>query len=169
MQLTEATLTANFVVEKITPYCRQVEILGDIRRKVLDAAIPTIIILAVPDPTKLFELRDVVNHQVLPIKKGAFPSKETTMDSAVFKVIIHWCTPPQWGCLKFIYTGPEDFTIRAINYWRKISNGGSFSEGRLLNAEGTELDTPTEEDVFRHLGIAPVPPEKRKSKAQHRS
>ena len=81
------------------------------------------------------------------------------------------CRPECWGMLYVIRTGSADWVRRMLAYWKRCTGGGECKNLRLRLADGTEVDTPEEEDVFgvisRHstaAGLRPVPfvpPERR--------
>lgn len=81
-----------------------------------------------------------------------------------FKIDLFIVTPPaQWGVLFLIRTGPGDANMVLVN---KTARGGllpdnmQFQEGQLWHNE-QPLHTPEEVDVFRAVGLAYIPPERR--------
>lgn len=84
--------------------------------------------------------------------------------SRLMSVDLFLCTPETWGCIFMIRTGSAEFTRKMVT---KKRFGGwcpdnmDFQGGRLWNPNAVVWETPEEEDVFRALGLAYVPPEQR--------
>lgn len=57
-------------------------------------------------------------------------------------------TPEAWGAILAIRTGPADFSAAMVRRWTKLSGGGHFTDGRVVDAKGMALETPEERDVF---------------------
>ena len=147
--------------------CRRIEIAGSVRRR-KNEDIKDVEVVAIPDNSKLSDLRDRVNGGLAGrVVMGPFPSKYTKLSTAICNIDIFWVTPESWGLQMLIRTGPAGFSARVLTYWKKITDGG-FSNGGILHlSDSTIVPTPEEQDVFDALerfGGKPckfIPPEKR--------
>ncbi len=80
------------------------------------------------------------------------------------KVDLYIVTPPaQWGPIFAIRTGDSDFTGHAgLMRWINERTPYQQTQGRLIvAATGDEIETPTEKDYFRALGLPYIEPRKR--------
>lgn len=73
---------------------------------------------------------------------------------------------PQWGVIFLLRTGPADFSRRFVTPRRQ---GGMLPEWALVKdgaiwhrSTGKVIETPEEDDVWKLLGIEPIPPEARR-------
>lgn len=160
MNLQKAEEIAERVVNDIKPFCLRVEVAGSVRRKKLDD-IKDLEIVAFPNNKFLLELRAVVNNKYGPPQAGAFPSKYTKI-RGLYPIDFFWANQNNWGMIYFIRTGSADFVKRALGHWKKISKGGSCSEGILYDGDGMMVPTYEEIDVFKALKTGFIQPEKRK-------
>jgi DNA polymerase/3'-5' exonuclease PolX len=161
MNLKDAHREAIEICKVLQPYCveKRLRIAGSIRRQKVDL-IKDIEIVAIPNNVFLLELKNIVNSKWGEPDAGKFPSKYTKV-RGYRNIDFFWCTPKTFGLNFFIRTGPQSFVTRALSVWKALSKGG-YSEGAILhNADGSIVETLTEEDVFRALGWNFVRPENR--------
>lgn len=169
MQLIEGQQRAKQIIEKIQPYCQRIEVAGSVRR--LKPEVGDVEIVAVPkaEIEAMRSLRQIVNNDWGPPKKGAFPSKYTCV-RGLLDIDFWWTTPTKFGLIYFIRTGSDDFVTRALAYWKTITKGGFCRGGQFYKPDGhgnfTVVETPEELDVFNALDIKWVSPEKRLPKIQ---
>ena len=127
MMLLEAQQFCRHIAQSIRPYCRQVEIVGEVRREVSE--VKALVLVAVPitnDLEKLRALRDLVNSRWgKPVQ--AFPALKTEIKGEP-SIIFHWPTQAMYGWAVFEHTGPLDFVGRARSHWSRISGGGYIQE-----------------------------------------
>lgn len=167
MNLIDADKSADLIIAELEPLCllhqptgqRYCKKAGSIRRKKPDM-IKDIEIVAIPDTSKAFEIRALVNSRWGVPSMGAFPSKYTKIRGA-YDIDFFWPNLQTWGLIYFIRTGSAEFAARALARWKKITNGGYAKEGQLHLPDGTIHPTPTEMSVFKALKMEFVPPEKR--------
>lgn len=106
--------------------------------------------------------------------RAAFGSKYKRLSYQGFPLDVFSASPDTWGCVYLLRTGPAEFNQnlvlkRSQGGW--LTRGYFFKDGRLwklpppydasLAEYATPVPTPEEEDVFRALGYAYVPPEER--------
>ena len=164
----EVMPVAQHLLEKLAPFCHDIMIAGSLRRQ--RAMVADIEIVALPrrqpdlfggdsdhsdQPTWL----DMFLAEKLPgsawIKNGRkykqFMYGRYQVDLFLPKSAAHW------GCISLIRTGSHEFNLWLVNDAR-LDAGVLFDDGRLWRG-GYLLDTPTEEDVFRELGLPIIPVE----------
>lgn len=79
-----------------------------------------------------------------------------------------WIQPPErFGSLLQFVTGSKDHNVRVRELAQK--KGLSLSEHGFLKEDGSELICATEEDVYRALGMAWMPPELREDRGEVRA
>lgn len=151
---------ADEIVATLSPFCRQCEIAGSVRRK-KPGEIKDIEIVLVPDGQKLHELREVINSKWGKPIIGQFPSRYCRIRGLV-NIDIFTCTIDTFGLNLWIRTGPADYVARGLAHWKKITGGGFSHEARLHLKDGTRVTTQTEQQVFNALKCPFLPPEKRR-------
>lgn len=145
----DAKSRADGILQVIRPLCLRSELAGSVRRMKPDD-IKDIEFVSIPDPKRAFELRHVVNSAWGKPVMGEWPSLYT-------KIRLHqnidffWTDARKWGLLFFIRTGPAEYGERMLRYWKIITNGGYSKDCILHLADGTPVETPEEEDVFKAI------------------
>ncbi len=188
LPLERAEPLARELVDRITPACQRIEVAGSIRRRAPDVG--DIEIVAIPRVERrqrtledlfgtveehevncLDELCDqmLAAHE---LEQRLSEEGRKTWGSGAkyalyrdFALDIFTATPETWGVIFTLRTGPARFSHRLVTpkaYQGLCPSDLQFKEGRVVRrADGTPLETPEEEDVFRVLGYQYVPPQKR--------
>lgn len=166
MNLDYAKIKAAEILNTIRPLCLTAsdgyslcQVAGSVRREKPDD-IKDIEIVAVPAPIHMSYLKDIVNNLWGTPQIGAFPSKYTKI-RAVLNIDFFWCTVETFGLNFFIRTGSREWGQKALEHWKKLTNGGYSQGAQLHRADGTIVPTPREEDVFTALQVRFVPPNRR--------
>jgi len=164
-------LAADFLTA-IRPFCERAEVAGSVRRGKAEVGDVEIVVQPLTRPVMgLFgPMGEVDALMDFPwdswgrlAKNGPRYKQILTPQGAALDVFI--VRPPaQFGLVFLIRTGPADFSRWVVTPRRK--GGGLPSHLRVQEGaiwQGSEvIPTPTEADVFRVLGLAPIPPEERK-------
>lgn len=158
LRLEDARKSAEEVRAMIAPLCLLCEIAGSIRRQ--KEFCGDIELVSIPDPKQLFALADLVNKRWGPPEIGKFPSKYTRIRGGM-ALDLFWTSASCWGVCFFVRTGSAEFVRRGFARWGKVSKGGHSEDCRFRLNNGTLIDTPEEQDVFKALKAPFVPPEKR--------
>lgn len=87
-------------------------------------------------------------------------AKTDSLGGVARRVDIHYSPKYEWGTSVLYFTGSGEFNVDMRVLARKL--GYKLSEKELLNLNTYErVDTPTEESVFKALGLEYIEPEKR--------
>lgn len=160
MNLFQAQSIAEDFIAEFGKYCQRIEVAGSVRRKKLNN-IKDIEIVIIPYSHRLSELKHIIRA-----KGGKFPSKHTSFHHGSAKIDLYVTDAERWGCIFLIRTGSSDFNKALMKYAR--DNYFNFRDGRLYKIQdycegsGIPLETFEEEDVFKHLDLEFVEPERRK-------
>lgn len=161
MILAKAESIAQKVRAELEPHCARVEIAGSVRRK--KPEVGDIEVVAIPKPydVGLFEsgIATVVN--LWPKVRGELPCKYTQRRHPEgIALDLFFATPDNWGLIFAIRTGSADFSHHVLaRGW--VSHGYKSVDG-MLTRDGETIRVPEEEDLFRMIGIAWIPPEERR-------
>lgn len=150
------------ILTKLKPLCAHCAVAGTVRLK-LEEPVSCLQLVVRPVGRHLAVLDRLTITLGKPIRDESSYGKLVLDSHLVFpdlpRIKIHWSLPGQFGGLLFLHTGPVGFVQRMEQFWRD-HGGDRFFDGYLFK-NGEQLDSETEEDLFRHLGVPPVPPEKR--------
>lgn len=158
MKLAEALSIAERVKSLLAPHCDRIEIAGSIRRK--KEEVKDIEIVAIPKPYEvgLFSsgIATVVNKWEK--VKGELPCKYTQrILPEGIKLDLFFAERGNWGLIYAIRTGSAEYSHKVLaNGWVKM---GYRSENGYLIANGKEIATLEEGDLFHRLNIPYVAPE----------
>lgn len=158
LRLEDARKSAEKIRDLIAPYCLRCEIAGSIRRK--KEFCGDIELVSIPNPHCLYQLSHLVNTTLGQIEKGKFPSKYTRIRAGM-PLDLFWTSKECWGVCFFVRTGSAEFVRHGFARWGKVSGGGHSEDCRFRLKDGTAIDTPEEQDVFKALRAPYVTPEKR--------
>lgn len=169
----EKGVEAYKIIERILRKgCARIEPAGSIRRE--RETIGDIEIVCVPAPmTDLFGkefytagylealLREAGFREF--VKNGEL-YKQFFFERYQVNVDLFITTPPQWGLILALRTGPAEWSHRLVT---KRNRGGlcpswmTVQDGRLWDGQGNAIDTYEEADVFRAMGLEWVEPKER--------
>jgi DNA polymerase (family 10) len=160
MELKQAEIIAEKVKEKLMPTCARIEVAGSIRRR--RPFVHDIDLVLIPSNQgqlwyKLAEMGQV--------KMSGAKLMRCTLPEGI-DVDIYVATPEIWATLLLIRTGSKSHNIKLCSLAKtngmKLHADGSGLFG-LGDCEGTEtrIAGDTEASIFKALGLAYVPPEKR--------
>jgi DNA polymerase/3'-5' exonuclease PolX len=169
---------AEDLIARLRPACERIEIAGSIRRErpqvgdIEIVAIPKFetrsraaqgTLFEPPRPTpaeqvsRLWEAVDALG--VTCTKRGPVYRQFTWRG---VRVDVYTCERGNWGWILFHRTGPG--YLRAKIGSMLVDRGFAAVDGWIWDARGLSIDrveTPEEADVFRVLGIPPLPPDRR--------
>jgi DNA polymerase/3'-5' exonuclease PolX len=138
------------------------------------------------DLVELLEREVAAGREILPIKAGGHEIEPAPLrpdgrywrlwlPRPAVKVDVFLVDRERWGLIFMIRTGsgvgPDGtpatgFAPAMLARWKRITRGGYSREGRLYRPNSLgPIETREEEDVFRALRMAWVPPEERTSAA----
>lgn len=155
MQLERAQSIASEIVERLRPYCQEIEVAGSIRRKkrfVRDIDI----VLVARDP---WGLRTAINELASSFTRQG--SKMLSFSYQKAQVDIYFASPETWATLLLIRTGSTAHNIHLCAVakhkgWHLRANG----EG-LFDENGKRIAGDTEQSIFQALGVPYQEPEER--------
>lgn len=176
IELSEATLIANAVMQHITPAMVRVEIAGSIRRE--KPVVGDIELVAiVEDQEKLLKLIGDVGQTIKTGVPGVIPWTPKA-DAKYIRVRLSEgmnldlfvARPENWGGLFLMRTGSaagadgnafNGFTPGCFSRWKKLSGGGRMTDVMPTMPDGTQLPVYEEQDFFDLLEMDFVPPVER--------
>jgi DNA polymerase/3'-5' exonuclease PolX len=176
--LSELRPVADELVLRLRPACERIEIAGSIRRarpRVGDieiVAIPRFEQRERPAQGTLFGPERPARSERASLLWDAVDALgvQTSKRGPVYRqfsfrgvrVDVYTCERGNWGWILFHRTGPG--YLRAKIGTMLVERGFAAVDGWIWDARGMSIDrveTPEEEDVFRLLGIPPLPPDRR--------
>ena len=178
MELSQALPLAESLVDRVRCVTGRCEVAGSVRRRK-----PTVkdieLVVLVDDyagfyrrlgPAGRFIKPGVPNVVDWPTKPGAKYVRMLLNEGIKLDVFV--ASPANWGGIFMMRTGsgvgPDGspftgFVPMMFSRWKKVSKGGKMSGGQPTLPDGTMLEVPEEEDVFRLFEARWVPPEERTS------
>jgi DNA polymerase/3'-5' exonuclease PolX len=159
------------VVEKLRPYCAQIEIAGSLRRQrseIGDIEIVAQPLEYVPDllgePTEIHSLDLYAWTDLGVMGKGGHKYKQIWLDGSNIQLDLFIVTPPaQWGVIFLQRTGNDEFSHKFVTSKQyggmkpacySIRDGAVWCGARLV-------ETPTERDLFKLFDVKYIPPVER--------
>ena len=154
---------ANRLVELLKPHCERIEIAGSLRRKRQEVG--DIEIIAIPKPylVGLFEsgIATIINK----FKKvkgnleyGKCKYTQRILPEGI-KLDLFLVDKDNWGYIYAMRTGSANFSHKVLaNAW--VQAGFKSEKGHMVK-NGKMYPAREEEDFFRMIGVAYVPPERR--------
>lgn len=179
IELSEATLIANVVLQHITPAMARVEIAGSIRRE--KPVVGDIELVAiVEDQEKLLKLIGDVGQTIKTGVPGVIPWTPKA-DAKYIRVRLNEgmnldlfvARPENWGGLFLMRTGSgadkngnpfNGFVPGIFKRWKTMSNGGRMTDVMPTMPTGEQLWVHEEQDFFDLLEMNFVPPNERTGK-----
>ncbi|HID85701.1 MAG TPA: hypothetical protein EYP54_11505 [Anaerolineales bacterium] len=170
--LAQAHALAEDFITAIYPFCERAEVAGSVRRGQAELGDIEIVAQPLTRPVMgLFgpmgetdALLDFPWHTWGRLVKNGPRYKQIFTPQGVALDVFIVRPPAQFGLVFLIRTGPADFSRWVVTPRRK--GGGLPSHLRVRDGaiwQGNEvIPTPTEADVFRVLGLDPIPPAERK-------
>lgn len=170
--LSEATEQANAVVKALEPYCTTIQIAGSIRRKKPDVG--DIEIVCLPERQGLvinqqIQLFETIEKQMQPLPefiravdqwkrvKGQASGKYTQrILQSGMKLDLFIATPENYGFLLAMRTGSSEFSKKQLGYRWALK--GYESRDGILRRNGKIYPCPTEEELFKLVGIEWIEP-----------
>lgn len=158
MKLRIARLQAEQIIEKLSPYCKRIEIAGSIRRE--KPEVGDIEILAVPDKDKIMDFCRVVLqwHKIKGHPTGNYTQR--VLHNGM-KLDLFMPREEDFGRQFAIRTGSVAFSKKFAYRW--VSLGWKGVDGILTNKATGETKTfLTEEEFFEFLGMPFIHPRDRR-------
>jgi len=154
---------AKELVQLLKPHCERIEIAGSIRRKKAEVGDIELVVISKPYLVGLFEngLASIVNKWVK--VKGDLDYIKCKYTQRILpsgiKLDLFFANKDNWGYVYAVRTGSADFSHQILaKSW--VRAGFKGKEGMLVR-NGKEYPAREEEDFFRMIGVAYVPPEER--------
>jgi DNA polymerase/3'-5' exonuclease PolX len=176
--LAELRLLADDLVARLGPACERIEIAGSIRRQ--RPLVGDIELVAIP---RFEDRRRTVQGTLFDSERAPASERVNLLWEAAealgvaftkrgpvyrqfswrgARVDVYTCERGNWGWILFHRTGPG--YLRAKIGSMLVAQGLAAVDGWIWDARGLSIDrveTPEEADVFRLLGIPPLPPDRR--------
>jgi len=153
IELGRAEKTAEAIIQRLRPYCWDIEVAGSIRRR--KEWVNDIDLVLIP--------RDLWNlhHEIAALGSVRMSgNKIMRVDMGDAQVDMYFCESETWGITLLVRTGSADHNIKLAAMAKK--KGLHFSVARgIENEEGEVVASRTEEEVFSALGLNYIPPERR--------
>jgi DNA polymerase/3'-5' exonuclease PolX len=149
MLLSEAQETANRLIDFLKPFCTKIHVAGSVRRE--KENVKDIEICLIPsDKKKLFNALGthlyMLNKEFKPSKWG---QKYLQFKYEGKQIDLFIGEENNWGLFYLIRTGSAAFSTNILAQWKRVTHGGYSENGYLHTAEGTLVNTPDEETVFK--------------------
>jgi len=170
MKLEKAKAIAEKIKAILESSCEKIVVAGSIRR--LKPMVNDIELLCIPKYIAGVDMLDakiqtMIYFDMLGYRLNKVGSKVYGPEN---KLLVHLpsgmavdifsSTESNWGMALFVRTGPKEWNIKAMSRFRELGMRG-HAYGGISRSDGSELNCPDEEIVFRYLGWPYVPPERR--------
>ena len=182
--LEAAELLAQGMMVILAPHAERMEVAGSVRRRLRDVG--DVELLYIPKwleetvNTQLFgnsgNREDAVDVRIRrAMADGILEKRLNTLDRPIGygtdnKFLVHRpsgialdlfsTTACNWGMAMVVRTGPAEWNVGMMKAFRRLGMQG-HAYGGVDDAAGHTIDCPTEDDVFRLLGIEYIDPEGR--------
>lgn len=154
MRLEQGQKIAVAIIEKLGPYCSQIEVAGSIRRK--KPYVKDIDLVIIPaDPWNL-------SHEIASL--GQMPVKGSKIQRVNYQgaqVDIYMATRETWATLFLIRTGSTENNIRLCAIAKKKGWHLAASGDGLFDENGRRIAGDTEHSIYAALGEPYQHPEER--------
>lgn len=166
-ELASARDLAEYIVNRLRPYCDRIEIAGSIRRK--RPEVHDIDLVLIPFEGEL--IYEVTQMMGAPKLAGNKLIRLTIPSTGIFKtsppgitVDIYIATRETWATLLLIRTGSKAHNIKLCKRARSMgmklhADGSGLTRG--WSGDGERIAGDTEESIFNALGMDYIPPEER--------
>ena len=155
MELENALVIANEVVDKVKPFCKRVEIAGSIRRKRRHVNDVDIVLI----PGDAWHLYEVI--QKLKESQIAAGSKIERFIYKSLNIDLYYATSTNWATLLLIRTGSKENNRRLAGI-AKAKDWHLFADGMgLMDENNDRIAGDTEESIYKALGLPYQEPEER--------
>jgi DNA polymerase (family X) len=170
MSLPFAKHLAEQMIDLLKPYCERIAVAGSIRREKPDVGDVEICLIPAMQPDLLGEWHyspDLISEAltndgfVLPKNGDHFKQAKLPNGGVTFDIFL--TTPECWGVIFTIRTGCAEFSHKLVtprNQGGLLPSYLRVKDGRVWHGN-TVMDTPSEEDFFRVIGLPWIPPENR--------
>ena len=158
MELETAQRIAQTVIERLSLYCKRIEVAGSIRRR--KPQIRDLNIVLIPsDPWKLEHEVDNFARPFTP-KLSGDKLKRFNVAGGI-QVDLYYASPETWATLLLIRTGSAENNIRLCSLAKKRDWHLAASGDGLFNENGQRIAADTEESIYEALGLPYQRPEER--------
>ena len=169
----QARVVANRLYWALLKSCQRIEIAGSLRRKKADVG--DIELLCIPNPTENLFFGDTLDEAIKGlIADGVLSYRPNIKGSIIYgpknKLLVHVASgipldvfstdAKNLGMAMVVRTGSADFNKRMMQRFIDLGMRG-HAYGGITSRNGTEIECPDEETVFRHLGWDYIEPERR--------
>jgi DNA polymerase (family 10) len=141
---------AGFPIRSLTP-------LGSLRRYSPDVG--DVSLLAVAPPDRYSNLLNVFTRLPFVMRAVSVAPSAATVLTERGTVTLRLAAPEDAGASLVWHTGSRRHTTRLQE--RARGRGMTLQDGQLLNPSNERIATPTEDDLYRHLGLPYIAPELR--------
>lgn len=155
--LASAEAHAKAIVKKLSPYCKNIEVAGSIRRR--RPRVNDIDIVLIPSDT--WNLNNEIMSLCRPFKPKATGKKIMRLDVGMYPVDIYFADDSTWATLLLIRTGSTANNIRLCKIakemgWHLHANGAG-----LFNQYGKRMAGDSEASIYETLGLPFQNPQER--------
>jgi len=158
MKLEVAQKIAAEVIERLSPYCQKIEVVGSIRRqKDLPNDIDIVLI-----PSDAWNLEGEVLALARPFKPKMSGEKLKRFDYNGAQVDLYFASEDTWATLLLIRTGSKENNIRLCSKAKRAGWHLAASGAGLFDCTGQRVAGDTEESIYKALGLLYQEPWERK-------
>ena len=161
MEIQTAREIAVNVRKLLEPYCERIEVAGSIRRRRPFVHDIDIVLIPANQGQLLYQIQ-----QLGTIAKNGPKLLNINPSKYGVPIDIYVATPETWATLLLIRTGSKQHNIKLCTLARNKgyilhADGSGLFQGTDCESGESRVAGDTEESIFRELGLAYVPPEKR--------
>ncbi len=157
MELQRAQKIAAEVIERLSPYCRKIEVAGSIRRgKPFPHDIDIVLIAADP-----WNLESVILDLARPLLPGLQGDKLKRFTYQCEQIDLYFATVETWANLLLIRTGSKENNIRLCTLAKKKGWHLSAAGAGLFDETGSRFAGDTEESIYKALDLPYQEPSER--------
>ena len=157
-----ASAVARKLVEELSPACERIEVVGSLRRK--RPHVHDIDVVVVPDrsgESLNATLHALMTRGSLSLQRSGERVKSFIAAKTGIPIDIYIASPATFSMLVLIRTGSREHNIRLAARAKELGMRLKASGEGLEDRAGSVIQIENEEDVFRLLQLAYVPPEAR--------
>jgi len=170
MNLPRALALGRQIREQLAPFCERIEIAGSIRRA--RPVVNDLDLVLLPKPGQLHAIKARCRQRCAVVSDGEQNAifRLQLSDLTQFQLDLFFARPAardllqsvpgNFGSLLLCRTGSKEHNIFLVEHAKRLGLAWSPYRG-VLDADGYVLASETEEEIFRALDLAFIPPEQR--------
>ncbi len=158
MKLEKAQAIAKEVIERLSPYCKQIVVAGSVRRQKPNVRDIDIVLV----PSDPWNLEQELLGMARPFKPKLSGEKLKRFDYNSTQIDLYYASEKTWATLLLIRTGSKENNIRLATLAKKRGWHLAASGDGLFNENGERIAGDSEESIYKALDLPWQRPEERR-------